>query len=250
MSKRSGLGDNFYVGGYDLSGDTNSLGGITSPWQTDEVPGIDVFAMERKLLGRDGGMAWVSYFNPSAGQAHPVLSALPTADVAATYCMGTTLGNPAACLVGKQINYDGTRGDNGSLRMAVQAQANSYGLEWGRQLTAGKRTDTEATNGSSYDTGGSLSFGGQAYLQVFEVTGTDVTVKIQDSADDSTFADVTGLAFTALDSADDHTSARKAISNTATIRRYVRAVTVTTGGFTSLSFAVMLNKNKVAGVTF
>jgi hypothetical protein len=130
----------------------------------------------------------------------------------------------------------------------VSAQANGYGIEWGQQLTAGIRTDTAATNGTGIDTTASASFGGQAYLQAFSFTGTDVTVKIQDSADNATFADVTGMAFTQITAGP--TSERIAIANTATIRRYVRAITVTTGGFSSLSFAVNFIKNEVADVQF
>jgi hypothetical protein len=239
--KESGLGDNFYVDGYDLSGDINSLGSISCPLATEENTGIDKFAVERKGLAHDGHMDWIAYFNASAGQAHPKLSALPTADVVASYFHTTVLGNPVAALVGKQIGYDGNRSDSGSLRMNCSAEANAFGLDWGRSLTAGKRTDTTATNGSSIDTTASVSFGAQAYLHVFAFTGTSVTVKIQDSADNSSFTDVTGLTFTA---ATGQTSQRLATSRTATIRRYIRAVT--TGTFSNAVFAVMITKNKVA----
>lgn len=241
MGKEWGGGDNFYVDGYDLSGDINSLGNISCPMATEDNTGIDKYAVERKGLLHDGHMDWVAYFNPATGQAHPKLSALPTADVVASYFRGTILGGPVASLVGKQLNYDGNRADNGSLRMNAAADANAYGLDWGRSLTAGKRTDTTATNGSSIDTTASLAFGAQAYLHVFAVTGTSVTVKIQDSADDSSFTDVTGLTFTA---ATGLTSQRLQTGRTATIRRYLRAVT--TGTFTNAVFAVMITKNKVA----
>jgi hypothetical protein len=245
--KQSGLGDNFYVTGYDLSGDVNSLGSITRPHNVESITGINKLAYERKTLQRDGHMDWVSYFNPAASQAHPVLSALPRTDVVATYFNQTALGNPAASLVGKEIDYGGNRNDDGSLRMAPSVDGNAYALDWGRQLTAGKRTDTSATNGSSIDTAASKSFGAVAYLHVFDVTATDVTIKIQDSANDTDFTDVTGLAFTALDSADDHTAERIAIGNTSTVRRYIRVVTATTGGFTTVTFACMIKKHTAAG---
>lgn len=243
MSRDGGLGDNFYIDGHNISGDINSLGNISSPLAVEDNTGIDKFAVERKGLAHDGHMEGTAYFNPSAGQAHPKLSALPTADVVASYWRGTVLGNPVASLVGKQLNYDGNRADNGSLRFAFAADANAYGLDWGRSLTAGVRTDTTATNGSSIDTTASVSFGAQAYLHVFALTGTDVTMKIQDSADNNTFADVTGLTFTQVTAVP--FSQRLATGRTATIRRYLRVVTVTTGGFTSVSFAVQITKNKV-----
>jgi hypothetical protein len=166
------------------------------------------------------------------------------------YFRGTTLGSPTASMVGKQINYDPTRADDGKMTFKVQAQANAYGLEWGVGLTAGIRTDTAATLGTGVDLGtGPLSFGAQAYLQVFGMTGTDATVKIQDSADNATFADVAGLAFTQITTTARQTQ-RISVSNTTTIRRYVRAVTVTTGGFTSLPFAVAFTRNDTAAIVF
>lgn len=248
MSKASGLGDALYVGAVDLSGDTSSLGTVGGGPVTLDVTGINKSAMERIGGKRDGRIEWTSYFNPSASQAHPTLSTLPTTDVHVMYCRGTALGNPAASLVSKQINYDGNRADDGAFTFSLQTAANGFGLEWGRLLTAGTRTDTGATNGASIDTAASASFGAQAYIQVLSFTGTDCTVKIQDSADDAAWADVTGLAFTQITSAP--VTERISISNTSTVRRYVRVITETTGGFSSCSFVVMINKNEVAGVVF
>ena len=101
---------------------------------------------------------------------------------------------------------------------------------------------------ASYDTAASASFGAQAYLQVTAFTGTDVTIKIQDSADNVTFADVTSLAFAQTTAA--HTAQRISISNTATVRRYVTATLTTAGGFTALSAAVVIVKNQIASVVF
>jgi hypothetical protein len=248
MAKQTGLGDALLVGGYDLSGDTGGLDNISGGPAAMEMTGIDKYGIERKGGVRDGKIEWSSWFNKAAGSQHPVLSALPRSDIVVTYLRGRGMGSQAACLVARQTNYDGKRDDAAVLSFGIEAVANAYGLEWGQQLTSGIRTDTAATNGSSLDTAQSLSFGGQAYLQVTAFTGTDVTVKIQDSADNSSWADVTGLGFTQVTAA--HTSQRLALSNTSTMRRYVRAVTVTTGGFTTASFVVVLNKNEIAGVTF
>ncbi len=249
MGKSSGLGDNFYFGGYDVSGDINSFGRIGGGPGTLPATGIDKSAVERMAAGRDGGMDWVAFFNKAAGQAHPQMSALPTTDVIATYCRGTTLANAAASVVSKQPNYDGTRGKDGSFTFNAQALANGYGLEWGKQLTAGKRTDTGAANGTGVDFGtGSTTFGLQAYLHVFSFVGTDATIKIQESSDNAgdAYADVTGGAFTQITAGP--TSQRIATSAVLTVERYLRVVTVTTGGFSSLVFAVMVNRNDTATV--
>lgn len=245
MAKQSGLGDNLYLSGYDLSGDVGSLSRIGGSVATLDVTGIDKSAYERIGGLRDGSIEFTSYFNDAAGQAHPVLSTLPTTDRVLTYCRGTTLGNPAACLVAKQIDYAPTRADDGALTVAVSAQANGFGLEWGRQLTAGKRTDTAATSpATGIDTTASAAFGLQAYLQVFAFTGTSVTVTIQDSADNSTFAALASpAAFTVVSAAP--TSERIAV--TGTVRRYLRVIT--TGTFSNAVFSVVAVKNE-STVTF
>lgn len=249
MAKQSGMGDNLYVAGFNLSGDIGSLGRIGGGPAVLEVTGIDKSAYERIGGLRDGAIEYNGWFNPAVGQLHERASLLPTADQILTYCRGTLLGSPAAALVSKQLNYDGSRGQDGALTFSVSAQANAFGIEWGRQLTAGIRTDGAAVNGASIDTTAAASFGAQAYLHVFAFTGTDATVKIQDSADNAAWADVAGLAFTQITTGTPQAQ-RIAISNTATVRRYLRAVSITTGGFTNLQFAVAVVKNETAGVVF
>jgi hypothetical protein len=101
---------------------------------------------------------------------------------------------------------------------------------------------------ASYDTGASLAFGAQAYLQVIGFTGTDATIGVVDSADNVTFAAVTGLTFAQTTAA--NTAQRLATSNTATVRRYLGVSVSTVGGFTALSFVVAVNKNPIANQVF
>lgn len=249
MAKQSGLGDNLYVGAFNLSGDIGSVDSVTSARATLDVTAIDKSARERLHGIKDGGFEFTSFFNPSAGQAFPVLKALPTADVVCSYFRGTALGSPAASCIGKQINYDGARGDAGEFTFKTAVQGNGYGLEWGVQLTAGVRTDTAATSpATGVDTLASASFGAQAYLHVFSVAGTSVTVTLQGSSDNSSFSAIASpMAFSAV--AGGATSAQRiAVANTTTIPRYVRAIT--TGTFSSAVFAVVLVKNAEAGVVF
>jgi hypothetical protein len=248
IAKSSGLGDNCYCGGYDLSGDIGSAQKISGGPAPLDVTGINKLGFERIGGLRTGDIQFTSFFNPSPGQEHAALSGLPITDTQIMYTHGTALGNPAACMICKQLDYNPTRAANGMLTVSVSAQSNGYGLEWGRLLTAGLRTDTAATNGTSIDGGGSTAFGAQAYLQVTALTGTDVTVKIQDSADNVTFADVTSFAFAQTTAA--HTFQRIATTNAATIRRYLRVATTTSGGFTSATFAVVVVRNPIAGQAF
>lgn len=258
MAKKSGLAQAFYLGGYNLSGDTgagNDIGGGVTG--TQDVTGIDKEAYERKGLLRDGRLSWTSFFNPETAaddpgvtedRAHVVLSSLPTTDRHVMWATGSTIGSPTACMVGKQIDYNPTRGQDGSLTISVQAQANGYGLEWADLLTAGIRTDTTATNGASLDLGtGSTAFGLQAYLHVFAFTGTSATIKLQESSDNGgadAWADVTGGSFTAVSSAPG--AQRLQTGRTQTVERYLRVAT--TGTFTNLQFAVAVIRNDTSVV--
>ncbi|MFF0138549.1 hypothetical protein ACFYRN_19165 [Streptomyces sp. NPDC005227] len=252
MAKTSGLGDALFISGTDLSGDTTAIGNVGGGPAPLTTTGIDKYGFERIGGVRDGRLEAASWFNPTL--SHPVLSALPTTDVHEMYCRGTALGSPAAMIVAKQTNYDGTRGDDGSFTFSTSSLANGYGVEWGNLLTAGKRVDTVGGNGTGVDFGlgspplfnGAGLFGAQFYLQVFALTGTSVTVKIQESSDNGvgdTWADVTGGTFTAATGV---SVQRLETARGQTVERYLRAVT--TGTFTSATFAVAAVRNDVATV--
>jgi hypothetical protein len=244
MAKQGGLGDHLSVAGYDLSGDIGSLQKISGGPAAMDVTAINVAGHERIGGLRDGGIDFTAFFNPTTARAHPRLAALPTADQIVTYHRGAALGGQAASLVGKQINYDGTRGADGALTFAVSAQANGFGLEWGTQLTPWQRTDGSAGNGTSVDFAASSAFGLQAYLHVYAFTGTSVTVKLQESSDDAAadaYADVVGGAFTAATGV---TSQRIATAAGLTVERWLRVVT--TGTFTNAVFSVMVTRNLTA----
>jgi hypothetical protein len=241
MAKQSGLGDRLYVGGYDLSGDVGSLGNIAGGPSALEVTAINKSGMERLGGLRDGRIEFQAFFNDAAGQAHDRLADLPLTDQLAMYLRGTGLGSPGANLVAKQINYDPSRGNDGSLTIAVGDLGNGFGLEWGEQLTAGQRTDSAATNGTGVDFAAATAFGLQAYLQVFAFTGTSATVKIQESSDNGggdAFADVTGGGFTTVTAI---TAERIQTARNLAVERYLRVVT--TGTFSNLVFAVVVAKN-------
>lgn len=251
MPKSSGLGDNCYIDQYDMSGDINSLGRIGSPVAVqDNVQGIKKYAVERLRLKADGLIDFSSFFNvdsaTGAEGAHVALKTLPRTDRQITYCRGTTIGSPAASMLCKQVNYDGTRAADGSFTFGVNAVANGYGLEWGNLVTAGLRTDTTATSpATGADLGSSptsYSFGWVAYLHVIAFTGTSVTVTLQDSADNSSFTSLTGGAFTAATARG--TQRLASASTTATVRRYVRAIT--TGTFSNAQFGINFVRYELA----
>lgn len=244
MAKQSGLGDNLYIAGYDLSGDIASLDAISGGPAALDVTSIDKSAMQRIGGLRDGNLDYTAFFDKQTGQAHQLLKTLPTTDEILTYCRGTVLGNPAACINAKQLNYDGTRAADGTFTFKVSAQANGFGIEWGKQATPGKRTDTAATIGpATVDDGASSAFGLQAYVQVFAFAGTDATISLR-SASDAGFTTNLQTEATLVVSAAPVTA--RLVGANSTVQRFIKVNTTTTGGFTNLVFSVVYVRNEVA----
>ena len=404
MAKTSGLGDRFVVGGYDISGDINALDKISCTVATLDVTDITQSAHARLTGQHDGDMAVTSYMSITGSGPFvqdPPLPSLPRTDTIATYCRGTTVGNPAAALNSKQIDYNPTRDNKGNLTFKTSCQGNSYGLEWGVQLTPGVFTsanslvgtastfETNAANWAGYtncavaqtaaqahggtkslgvtstaggdmvashcaaanvltqgfvavpgqqvmvqswvrsavsvrtasagvawytsggalvgsvaygsgvadttsgwtlitatlvapataafgicvtkfaatgagaevhyvddvqyiimpgvlDNTSSTAFGAQAYYQLTAFTGTDITVKVQHSSDNVSWADL--FAFTQATTANQFQ--RMSVANTTTVNRYLQATAVTTGGFSLAYFNVVVMRNPIAGVVF
>lgn len=248
MAKESGLGDQLFIDGYDLSGDVGAVDRIGAPSQRLDVTGIDKSGHERILGTLDGEISFRHFFNDADDQEHEALKAKDSgADRVVCYFHGSAIGNMAAGLVAKQVTYDFERNADGSLSGPTQCLGNAKGLDYCEQLTAGKRTDTEATNGASLDGGAATSLGLAAYLQVFEFTGTDVTVTIQESSDDGStdaFAGVTGGAFSEVTGA--QVAERIVTSLTQAVERYLRVVTTTSAGFSNLVFAVCATRDPYA----
>jgi hypothetical protein len=242
MAKDHGLGNALYVAGRDYSGETKQWDMSGGP-ATLDVTGLRSLAPERIGGLLSGSLKYVTHFDPLSA-TYLDLSPLPTGDRVATLAHRETLGAPAGSLVCKQLNFDPTRDANGALSMSVEAQSNLSGIDWGVLATAGKRVDAVATNGASVDHGivPPGSFGLQAYLHVFAVTGTP-TIKLQGSSDDGVgdaYTDIAGGSFGVATVG----AFKLATSRTLAVERYLRVVT--TGAFTTVTFAVSVVINDVA----
>lgn len=75
MAKSSGLGDNFYVGGFDLSGDVASVDKISGPTALLEAASIKNFAEARIPGLRSGSMQFTTYFENSGTTTAPAVPA-------------------------------------------------------------------------------------------------------------------------------------------------------------------------------
>jgi hypothetical protein len=244
VAKTSGLGDDLFAGGYHIGGDIRDVAVNGGPALLDVT---DITQSAHSRLGglRDGKMSLTSYHDPSAGQEHTAFSALPRTDVILSYFRGQAIGNPAASLNAKQLNYDPTRAASGELTFKIDGEGNAYGLEWGIQLTPGTRTDSAATAGAFYDNTAATSFGGQAYFHLVAFSGTSVTIDIQSATTSGGSYTSTGLTTTAMNAIG---AQRLATANNVTINEFLKVVT--TGTFSNAVFAVVFVRNQTAGQVF
>ena len=150
-----------------------------------------------------------------------------TATPLSIYQGGDTAGNKVVLLNSKILNYT----IDSSVADAVGVSASFTGDNFGNGKSLYALTNTSATaNTTAVDFGASSSLGGQAFLHCTAHSSANISVKIQSSADNSSFADVSGFSFTAITGT---TSERIATTNT--VNRYVRIVITVTSGSATFS---------------
>jgi hypothetical protein len=236
VSKRTGIISNLWVDQYNVSGDVGAVDQINASRNLLDVTGIDAEFMERLPGLGDGSISFSGFFNPSAGAFHAAYgSAFGTALSQVTVSIGTAIGDPAASIGAARTSYGVTRGADGSIATSAAAESGiGYGVDWGFLLNA--RASATGTATTTVDNAVATSRGAQAYLHVTTVAAGTVTVTVEDSADNSSFDAVSGLAFTATSAG---TAQYLATSSTATIRRYLRYNV--TGG--TATFALNVSRN-------
>ena len=244
MAKKSGIGQQFYLQGVDMSGDVGSLSSIATPRGIQVVTGIDRDAFERILTQTDGAISFSAFLNDVAGGTHLTLGALPITDVHIMYMTGETLGDPTFCMVGKQVNYDPTRAADGSLTIAVDAKLSAgEPAEWCRMLKSnGTHASATDETGHLVDSGGvQTTKGGVGYLQHFSAASGTVEYDIEDSSDstngiDGAWANL--LAFS--DVATPYTPIAERVEVTGAVEKYVRCST--NGTFTTAVLAMAFRR--------
>ena len=234
MAKQTGLGHNFYIDGYDLSGDVGAIDTCSTPVENVDVTSISKSANER-LQGRvDSEVSFSFFFNDASGQAHLALRNPAITDKNVLWALGTAVGSPAFALTAKQVNFDYSRGTDGSITGTASAMGNGVLPEWGNLLSAGKITHSGATNVASKDDSASTSAGIGAQLQAMSLSSGTATVKIQHSANNASWSDLVTFTDVAAASDSGRTTERKTVSGT--VNRYLRIST--SGTFSGLVFAI------------
>lgn len=229
MAKKSGLGQNFFAHGYDISGDVGAVNNLTISRAELLSTGIDKTAVERLAGIGDGSVDFTAFFNDAAGQEHVALKGMPSTVVMWTWLVGGV----ASSAVGfsgsvQQMNYAATRGRDGSMELGATGMAREGypPFEDHVSVTAGKVTHASAASSASIDGTAGTTRGGIGLLQFFSRASGTPTFLIEHSTNDSTWA--TLLTFTNTGGASPF-GERKTV--TGAVNRYLRFTT--TGTFTT-----------------
>ena len=238
MAKTNGLNVRLYTAGYDLSGDANALSGMGYTNELLDVTTLDVSARKRIVGTVDSEISVEAFFDNAASQQHAVWTSnsnkLPTADQVVLIPLGSTAGDGGVGLVSKQGTYNIARGPGSAITASTTYTANGSGSEFGVMLTALDDTYSSASSGTSIDNSASSSSGGAAYVQVFSLASGTVAMKVEHSANNSSWSDL--VAFT---NATGITSERVTVSGT--VNRYIRFTT--TGTFSNANVAVLFSRS-------
>lgn len=154
-----------------------------------------------------------------------------------TVCLNgyDTIGKPAVLFKGENVSYQVRSPVQDIVRTQFNATVDG-GIRFGGVVLHTLTAETTTGNYTSVDNTALTSVGGVGHLHVTSFTGTNVTVKIQHSTDNSVWADL--ITFTSVTGV---TSERSTV--TGTVNRYVRAQ-ISAGTFTSVTFAVAFARNK------
>lgn len=212
-----------YINGYDLTGFYRKA----QSELTREVADSTVFGLNDKtyLPGlRDANASLEGLYDGAVDGIAEVLHAALSADplILALCPQGDVLGNVAHGLSSLETKYaiEASKDDIVSLNHEVQS---SSGRD---RLLIQHALGSEVASGqsASIDNGAQSLNGGVGFLQVPDIAGiTNLSVLIEDSADNSSFATILTFAGVTAD------RGRQLVEITGTVRRYTRARWVFTG---------------------
>jgi hypothetical protein len=147
---------------------------------------------------------------------------------------GTAIGNQVHVGRVRQGSYTVSASVEDAVRISGTFDFDA-GVRMGRSLHL-LEAETTTEDHASIDDSASSAFGGVGYIHVTAFTGTTGVVKIQHSANDSTWADL--ITFTTIAGV---TQERVAV--TGTVNRYLRAA-ITADSFTTMTYQASFARNR------
>jgi len=189
----------------------------------------------------DGAISFEGLFDGTADAVDEELEAAlgnTTNKVISTSSDSTSVGGRAILVDSASTSYEISSPLTDVVAVSGEAVANG-GLDYGVWLGC-KSAITATSTGTSVDNSASSANGGVAHLHITANTRSATTVaKIQHSADNSTFADLTTFATVAIST---KTSERKVVATGTTVNRYLRAVVTPSAGTGSITFSIAFSR--------
>ena len=234
---RHGKNINVFIDQYDFSTYFNDVSASTAV-DTAETSAFGTSAKTYVVGHRDGTVSLGGMFEStnSTGTDQYFASVLGSATKQKVIVAveGHSNGTGAIMLQADDTSYE----VSSAIADIVQASAefqSTDAVEHGKILSSGS-TVTATGNGTAVDNGASTANGGAGYLSVpVNTRNGNITVKIQHSADNSTFADL--VTFTTVTSTS-KTSERIEVASGTTVNRYLR-VNYTVAGSTGSATPVV-----------
>jgi hypothetical protein len=187
----------------------------------------------------DGSISLSGMWDPAANATDATLSALLGLDttIVSVLLEGATVGGRAKIAKVAQASYEQSAPVGDVVTAAAEMPAD--GGVWGGDVLLAGAVVTATGTGTSVNNGVATTDGWVANLHVTAVDGTpSIVFKLADSADDSSFADVSGGAFAAATGI----SAQQISSGTGTVRQYARAAYTLTGSTSLTAYLVLARR--------
>lgn len=187
----------------------------------------------------DGTISLSGMWDPAAAGSDVVLQALLGVDttIVSILIEGATIGGRAKICKSSMATYDVSAPVGDVVTAAAEFPAD--GGVWGGDVLLAGAVITATGFAASVDNGVATTDGWVANLHNTAISGTPtVTYKLADSADDATFADVTGGGFTAATAI----GSQQISSLTGTVRRYARAAYTLTGTTSMTSYLILARR--------
>ena len=194
----------------------------------------------------DGAISGSGFYDPAAGEINDILEAIDAAAATSLWDVapnGFVIGQPVDMARGGLGNWDVPTDENQPTRTTFDVALDSR-VDVGVSLHD-LSAETAVASFTGVDEAAATALGGVGHIHVTAFSGTNATVLIQDSVDDTdinygtliTFASITGVG-----------KERVELGSTAAVKRFVRA-RISVDNFTSMTFVVTFARRGYTSAT-
>lgn len=219
-----------FANGYDLSGYLSSVS-VSGEADTAETSTLGSTAKTYIAGLKDATLSAEGFFSAEVGGSDVRLASQLGTEVVFTVVLSAdAVGAMGYGMKAIETTYEAGAEIGGAVAVSMEGQS-TVGQEPIRVLHA-LGAETATGTGTSVDNGASSTNGYAAYLHVTSASGStpSLTVKVQHSADNSSWADL--ATFTAVTAA----NAYERVTGSGTVNRYIRAQFTISGSTPSFTF--------------